>query len=128
MFLQASLFARQICCSQSHPTNSTRDCNVMRDEVLLICCITYCIVENNRMPCPLAAFVLFYFRRADVKRLKYNKMCAARSVYYFPIYFIILCQICGQLCSAWEVGNLLLCIWHFFQLCVVKTFVAVLKC
>ena len=34
-YLQASIFTRQRCCSQSRPTtNSTHDCYVMRNEAL----------------------------------------------------------------------------------------------
>ena len=45
MFLEAAIFARQRCCSQSRPTNSTCDCYVMHTEALhtaAYACITYC--------------------------------------------------------------------------------------
>ena len=62
LFLQASIFTRQSCCSQSCPTNSARDCYVMHNEACswpTFHCITYCLMDNYHTPRPTAAFISF---------------------------------------------------------------------
>ena len=74
VFFQASVFTRQSCCSQSCPTNSTRDCYVTHWARLRVCYVT----EYYHMSRPLFIYfilfiiiiiiiILFYFRCTDLQ-------------------------------------------------------------
>jgi len=56
---------RQNSCSQSRPTNSTRDCYITHQAHLRVCYVIY--------------FILFYFRRVDIGTSQKN---VAKTIYH----------------------------------------------
>jgi len=58
IFVQSSTFRRQSCCSQSHPTNSTRDFYVMHNETLGL---SVCLLPHRKVAyaAPVFLFILF---------------------------------------------------------------------
>jgi len=52
---QSSIFMRQNYCSQSRPTNSTRDCFVMHQARPRVCYV----MENHHRPTPRLVFIHF---------------------------------------------------------------------